>query len=175
MTLPPYLPSAATPADFRQGMRRLAGAVTVIAARLADGSRLGIAATAVCSVSAEPAALLACVNQSTSLGRVIAAGLPFTVNVLGAKHEELARAFGGMLNMDQTERFRLGDWCDATNGAPMLADALVSFACHVSRTIVFASHVIVIGEVAQVALHDAAPLPGNLVYHDGSFRRIDSM
>ncbi|MEW9586204.1 flavin reductase family protein [Paraburkholderia sp. DGU8] len=167
------LPSPlATAADFRQGMRRLAGAVTVIAARPEDGSPRGLAATAVCSVTTEPAALLACVNQTSSLGSLIAVGLPFTVNVLGAHHEELARAFGGMLGMDQPSRFQLGDWREAPNGAPMLADALVSFACHVSRTVEFSSHVIVIGEVEHVAVHeDGAPL-ANLIYHNGAFRQI---
>ena len=62
---------------FRAGMRHLAGAVTVLAASGADGAPIGLAATAVCSLSAEPAALLACVNRDTSLGRVIAPGMTF--------------------------------------------------------------------------------------------------
>ncbi len=39
--------------EFKQAMRHLAGGVTIIATEH-DGSRAGLAATAVCSVSADP-------------------------------------------------------------------------------------------------------------------------
>lgn len=157
---------------FRLGMRCLAGAVTILAARQSDGSAVGLAATAVCSLSAEPAALLACVNRSTSLGRVMAPGIAFSVNVLGAQHEGLARAFGGMLGLEQAARFALGQWQPSGAGAPVLADALVSFSCRVSQLIGHASHLIVVGEVERVALADGASIQPSLVYHHGGFGRL---
>ncbi|QGZ66011.1 flavin reductase family protein [Paraburkholderia acidisoli] len=169
----PAEPRAFAPADeFRRGMRRLAGGVTIVAARLADGSPCGLAATAVCSVTTEPAALLTCVNRSSSLGSVIAEGMPFTVNVLAAHHEELARAFGGMLGLDQTARFLAGDWREAHNGAPRLADALVSFTCRVARTVDVSSHLVVIGEVEHVNLPEDDAARPHLIYHNGTFRQI---
>lgn len=158
---------------FRQAMRHLSGAVTVVAARLPDGAPAGLAATAVCSVSAEPAALLTCLNRSTVLGGMIAAGMPFTVNVLAAHHETLARAFGGMAGLDQAGRFALGHWIDTPAGTPMLADALVGFACRVSQTVQHGSHLVVIGDVEHVALpHPEAGATPNLVYHNGAFGRF---
>lgn len=154
---------------FRAGMRHLAGAVTVLAASGADGAPVGIAATAVCSLSAEPAALLACVNRDTSLGRVIAPGMAFSVNVLAARHEQLARAFGGMLGLDQPARFALGRWSRPDGHAPVLDDALVSFSCRASQLIEHASHLVVIGTVERVAPADDAAFQPSLVYHHGNF------
>lgn len=159
-------------AEFRRGMRRLAGGVTIVAARLEDGSPCGLAATAVCSVTTDPAALLTCVNRSSSLGGVIAEGMPFTVNVLAAHHEELARAFGGMLGLDQAARFQSGDWREAHNGAPVLADALVSFACRVTKTVEVSSHLVVIGEVEHVGMPEDDTALTHLIYHNGAFRQI---
>lgn len=161
----------ASPDRFRQGMRRLVGGVTVVAARLADGSRAGLAATAVCSVSAEPAALLVCVNQSSTLGRALAVDLPFSVNVLAAGHEALARAFGGMAGLGQHERFSLGAWHDGTSGAPRLADAQACFECRVTHLVACGSHQVVIGQVEHVTLGHATT--GALAYHEGAFHRIE--
>jgi flavin reductase len=174
MTFPHRGSGVATPAEFRQGMRHLAGAVTVVAARLADGSPIGIAMTAVCSVSAEPAALLVCVNRTTSLGRNIAAGMPFSVNVLGAGHEVLARAFGGMLGLDQSARFAIGDWRDAPNGAPSLADAPAVFGCHATHLVDHASHIIVIGHVDCVTVAEHASDLSTLIYLNGAFGHVDA-
>jgi flavin reductase (DIM6/NTAB) family NADH-FMN oxidoreductase RutF len=166
----PRAPAAGISSEaFRAGMRHLAGAVTVLAASGADGAPIGLAATAVCSLSAEPAALLACVNRDTSLGRVIAPGMAFSVNVLGAGHERLARAFGGMLGLDQEARFALGAWSRPDGQTPVLDDALVSFSCRVFQLIEHASHLIVIGAVERVTPAEGAALQPSLVYHHGNF------
>ena len=168
----PLRASGVSSETFRAGMRHLAGAVTVLAASQDDGSLVGLAATAVCSLSAEPAALLACVNRATSLGRIIAPGMAFSVNVLAARHETLARAFGGMLGLEQEARYALAEWRRSETDAPMLADALVSFSCRVSQLIAHASHVIVIGEVERVALAEGASIQPSLVYHHGGFGSV---
>ena len=47
--------------EFKQAMRHLAGGVTIIATEH-EGCRTGMAATAVCSVSADPPTILICIN-----------------------------------------------------------------------------------------------------------------
>ncbi|MFT0172606.1 flavin reductase family protein [Paraburkholderia mimosarum] len=167
-----------TPADtlsFKQAMRHLAGGVTVLVALQPDGTPAGIAATAVCSVSAEPASLLACINQSSSVGKLVATGIPFTVNVLSVHHEALARAFGGMSGHDQTSRFGFGQWHLSPEGVPVLDGSLVAFACRVEKTVAHGSHLVVIGRVEHVALPaDQADTAPNLVYHNGTFGRFIS-
>jgi len=51
-------PSAIDPATLRLGVRRLAAAVSRITTELDDGTRRGMTATAVCSVSIHPPTLL---------------------------------------------------------------------------------------------------------------------
>jgi flavin reductase (DIM6/NTAB) family NADH-FMN oxidoreductase RutF len=87
--------SASLPlSDFRLAMRRLTGAVTLVATH--DGQTLaGLTATAVTSFSAEPARLLACVNLKGSTFRAIAESRRMSVNLLAYRHLDLAQQFGG--------------------------------------------------------------------------------
>lgn len=151
---------------FRSGMRRLVGAVTAIAARMPDGSPVGLAATAVCSVSAEPPTLLVCVNQSSSLGKVIQVGQAFSVNLLGADHELLARSFGGMTGLSQSERFAEGAW-NFDGEAPLLQGAAATFECRVTDAHVSGSHFVLMGAVQAVHLGESTA--GALGYLDGNF------
>ncbi|MBV8805987.1 MAG: flavin reductase, partial [Sinobacteraceae bacterium] len=48
------------PLQFKAGMRRLAAAVCLITSTTSAGEKVGLTATAVCSVSAEPPTLLCC-------------------------------------------------------------------------------------------------------------------
>ena len=165
----PRAPAAGISSEaFRAGMRHLAGAVTVLAASGADGAPIGLAATAVCSLSAEPAALLACVNRDTSLGRVIAPGMTFP-STCWAPAMSGWRAFGGMLGLDQEARFALGAWSRPDGQTPVLNDALVSFSCRAFQLIEHASHLIVIGAVERVTPAEGAALQPSLVYHHGNF------
>ena len=52
----------ADPEDFKEGMRQLAAGVTIVTTAVGE-RRNGLTATAVCSLSAEPPMLLACVNR----------------------------------------------------------------------------------------------------------------
>ena len=54
----PLVPTA----DYTAGMRRLAGGVTIVTTRLGE-ARAGLTATSVCSLTAEPPRLLACVHR----------------------------------------------------------------------------------------------------------------
>lgn len=153
--------------SFRNGMRRLVGAVTAIASRMPDGTPVGLAATAVCSVSVDPPTLLVCVNTTSSLGRAVAVGQSFSVNVLGADQESLARAFGGMTGLTQAQRFELGGWDMESGCVPVLRDAEATFECRVSSAQVSGSHYILLGTVERV--RTAQGEGGALGYLNGGF------
>src|SRR3546814_15206357 len=74
--------TCALPIAFRAAMRRLAATVTVISTRADDGIRHGMTATAVTSVSADPPAVLACVNRSAALHAQLHLGPLFCINLL---------------------------------------------------------------------------------------------
>lgn len=155
---------------FKTGMRHLAASVCLITTRH-GAERGGLTATAVCSVSAEPPQLLACVNRDASAHPLIVASRIFAVNVLAPCHRQIAERFAGMDGVEGDARFiDLGDWRSLITGAPVLAGCPVTFDCRVVSTTVAGTHTVVIGEIVGVAL-DAANMP--LLYAEGAFMAGD--
>ena len=157
-----------TPVDlaaaFKTAMRQLASTVTIVTNRdPATGRRNGMTATAVTSLSADPPALLVCVNQSASMHPTFAVGSPFCVNILGEPHAQLARSFGGQT--DPEFRFETGQWND-TGDVPYLADAVAVVFCRVDRLVDYATHSIVIGRVFDADHHETHR---SLIYGNGKY------
>src|SRR5246127_2844859 len=81
--------------DFRLAMRRLAGGVSIISGAGPDGP-LGVTATAVTSLTAEPPSVLCCLNRSLQLEQAVKETGRFGVNMLRTDHHDLAERFAGM-------------------------------------------------------------------------------
>ncbi|OQP87381.1 hypothetical protein BTR14_05435 [Rhizobium rhizosphaerae] len=160
--------------DFRAGMRKLAGGVTIITSLDLDGRRCGLTATAVCSLSTDPPSLLACVNRESSVAAVVEASGVFAVNVLGLDHQGVAEVFAGRAGLAREERFGAGGlWHRRVTGAPVLGDAAVAFECRLAEVKPFGTHLILIGAVAATHLADC--LEGPLIYGNGAFSRLAAM
>ncbi len=151
---------------FRSAMRRHASTVAIITA-CHEAQWIGMAATAVCSVSSEPPTLLIVVNRSASLATALRAENRFCVNLLAERHKNLVAAFGGKLKGQ--ERFNVGEWRQAMEGLPTLSDALACISCETVQVIAAATHDIYVGRVAEVLVHaDVDPL----IWLDGSIAMI---
>ena len=157
--------------DFRQAMRCLAGAVTIVATRCGD-VRSGLTATSVCSLSLTPPSLLACVNLRGRTYRLIERSRCMSVNVLATRHEPLARRFAGLVGDKDDDGFAYGDWREHATGAPLLNGCLASFDCRVDEMFVAHTHAIVIG-VVTTALTGVAEPP--LLYLNGRFRTLEAL
>jgi flavin reductase (DIM6/NTAB) family NADH-FMN oxidoreductase RutF len=155
--------------QFRLGMRTLAAAVNIVTTAH-SGHRYGMTATAVCSVSADPPALLACLNRATSThGAVLKAGV-FCVNVLRAEDSELSTVFAGAQSGES--RFRSREWVRLPTGAPALADALASFDCRVTKAIEHGTHTVFLGQVEHILLgRKGKPL----LYVGGQYAKLASL
>ena len=156
-------PTAVAPDDFRVAMRRVPAAVTVVTTVL-DGVRHGLTATAVTSVSADPAQLLVCVNRATRSAAAISRSGRFGVNYLGAAQIAVAEAFAAPV-ADPTDRFRdvAVRLCPAA--VPLLRGALAAFSCTVNSEIHSGTHAVFIGQVTHLVGRDTTPL----LYQDGAF------
>lgn len=152
-----------SPEDFRVGMRQLGGAVNVITTHHGDQS-YGLTATAVCSVTAEPPRLLACVNKTGVTFKSIAESGSLVINTLCAEHKALAEVFAGMSGNAEDDRFYIGNW-DHSHGIPVLADALVSFRCEVSDIQDVGTHGIILADIKAIVPGKGEPL----FYFDGLF------
>ncbi|RZS86297.1 flavin reductase family protein [Pigmentiphaga kullae] len=149
--------------DFRSGMRRLAAGVTVITTCL-EGQLTGMTATAVCSLSASPPRLLACVNLRGATYRFASASRRMAVNVLALHQEQVARDFSSA-DKCLDKLFADADWRDA-DGLPVLGNAAAVFECLVEQMLVMDTHAVLIGSVARVHVPDAA---APLLYVDGAY------
>ncbi|PSJ56776.1 flavin reductase family protein [Kumtagia ephedrae] len=153
---------------FLAGMRKVAGAVTVVTTIGSDGERRGLTATAICSLSAEPPSLIACVNRKTWVAQFVPASGVFAVNVLSHAQEDVARAFAGQTALAAGERFSIGEWQAGATGAPVVRDGLATFECRLERLVHHATHVILIGHVVATVLGEGH----SLVYVDGGFSPV---
>jgi len=159
--------------QFKQGMRRLGGAVNIVTS-CHEGVRAGLTATAVTSLSAEPPRLLACINRQGSTYDIISRGRNLAVNVLGVNHKDLAMQFAGMGGVPETERFDEKGWSPDSHRPPILSDALVSFDCDVDSIMDVGSHGIVIGIIRSVIMSNGENY-SPLCYADGAWAKLENI
>ena len=149
---------------FRQSMRRLASAVSIVACEC-DEDWFGLSATSVTSLSMEPPSLLVCLNRSASLTPMLHQDKPFSVNLLDRRHQNVSNAFGS--SSLRAERFRDGGWQLSERGVPVMAEAIASIECDVGKLVEYGSHIIVIGEVRQVRIGEGVD---PLIYCNGKYQ-----
>src|ERR1700730_18921557 len=120
--------------DFKLAMRRLAGGVSIISSVGPDGP-LGVTATAVVSLTAEPPSVLCCLNRSLTLETVVKETGRFGVNMLRADHQDLAERFAGMHGASGLAKFEQRNWEILPTDVPALSDSLVTFDCRVDSVL----------------------------------------
>ena len=148
------------PDEFKQAMRHLAGGVTIIATEH-EGRRTGLAATAVCSVSADPPTILICINSGASAHEPIRESGRFSVNLLASGQDDIARRFSGEMGIRGEERFTVGTWAPLVTGTPVLESALAGLDCRVTEVVRMATHSVFFGAVVGVA---SRAIAGPLMY-----------
>jgi flavin reductase (DIM6/NTAB) family NADH-FMN oxidoreductase RutF len=156
------------PLAFREAMSRLGAAVHIVTTA-GPGGKSGFTATAVCSVSDQPATLLVCLNRGSGSAPILAQNGVFCINTLAANEEKLADLFAGRGGVPRGERFNTGEWTTLKTGAPVLASAVVAFDCRTAEIKAVASHNVIFGVVEAVRL---GPSASALVYHDRAYKPV---
>lgn len=156
------------PILFREAMSRLGAAVHVVTTAGPAG-KTGFTATAVCSVSDQPATLLVCLNRRSNSAPILAQNGVFCINTLGASEEKLADVFAGRGGLKFADRFSVGEWTTLKTGAPVLQSAVVAFDCRAAEIKAVASHNVIFGSVEAVRLGPGGPA---LVYHDRAYKPV---
>jgi flavin reductase (DIM6/NTAB) family NADH-FMN oxidoreductase RutF len=159
LTMPPP-----DPARFRAAMAALPTGVTIVTASGEDGPA-GATANAVCSLSIEPMLMLACLDRGSRTLLAVQAADRFGVSVLHGGQEPVARAFATKAPV--AEKWAGVEWSDR-GGVPAIDDALVWLACDLRDVVAAGDHVIVTGEVTDLARGEGEPL----VFHAGEFRPL---
>ena len=153
--------------DFLGGMRLAATGVSVVTTKTPAGWA-GATVSAVCSVSADPPALLVCLHHQSRIADAIIASGVFCVNLLSDEQKYLSEIFAGRVEPPGRDRFTAASWLPLATGAPSLIGALVAFDCSLIREVRCGSHHVIIGAVCDVEQGDGRPL----LYCDRSYGRV---
>ncbi|MBP1875305.1 4-hydroxyphenylacetate 3-monooxygenase reductase component [Ensifer adhaerens] len=156
------------PISYRDAMSHLAGHVQLVTAAN-GGERRGVTVTASCSVSDSPPTVLVCLNGANPRNDIFVRGDSFALNLLGDEHRALAHAFSGRDQLDMDRRFALGQWTQLATGSPILVNATAAFDCRLIEVKTIATHLVLFGEVVDVALGPTRP---PLIYVDRGYHSL---
>ncbi len=134
--------------------------VSIITTLDINGAPRGLTSNAICSVSAEPPMILACIDrQSNTLPSLLLRGA-WVVNFLARDRGELSDLFASKA----ADKFNNIKWRPAANGMPWLyADSIGHAACRTVNVIEAGDHLILLGSVEHGAPVKDAGRP--LVYY----------
>lgn len=155
--------------SFIEGMSRAATFVSVITTDGAAG-RHGVTVSSMTSVSADGAApsLLVCIHHLSAAATAILKNRAFCANLLHEGQQGHSDIFSGRQKAEGGDRFDGLDWGPGPLGQPVLAGAAASFECRLKTALLWETHYVMLGEVADVALSDQ---PDALLYGHRSYRR----
>ncbi len=148
---------------YRAVIGHFATGVAVITAEAPGGSRGGMTANAVCSLSLDPLLLLVCFENVARTLPIVSTAGRFGVNILRADQSELSRIFAS--KREERAKFDGVPW-SLREGVPVLAEAIAWLACELRELHPAGDHTIAIGAV-QAMDHDAGGDP--LIFYRGSY------
>jgi GntR family transcriptional regulator, transcriptional repressor for pyruvate dehydrogenase complex len=161
-------PSVADPAAgmMRQAFRRYASGVMLLTYVDEEGHAFGMTATSVCSVSADPPTILACVNRAARTHQEIVRKKRFAISLLSHAQRQVSEFCATPGSMK-----RLPDeWLTTLESkVPVIRDALGSVQCQLTQTLNAGSHTVLLGSVVDVEL---GPEGNPLLYFGGAYRSI---
>ena len=148
--------------QFRAALGMFATGVTIVTARAADGTRVGLTANSFNSVSLDPPLVLWSLARSAASMVALSSGSHYTVNILSARQKALAERFA----TKDIDRWADVAFTEGLGGAPVLVGAAASFECFNRSRYDEGDHVIFVGEVERCT-HDVGASP--LLFHGGRF------
>jgi flavin reductase (DIM6/NTAB) family NADH-FMN oxidoreductase RutF len=152
---------------FKDAFRAHPAGIAVITAQGAAGP-VGLTASSVSSVSAEPPVLAFSVSTASSSAAVLVQADTLVVHLLGAGQRDIARLFATR----GADRFGgAAAWRRLPSGEPLLTDAPWALRCRILHRLPVGGSMILAAEVLsieQAGGDDVAPL----VYHNRSYHRL---
>ena len=149
---------------FISAKRGVGASVTVVTTNGKEGRR-GTTVSAFCSVSADPLAILVCLNESSGIADAGAENRLFNFNILRADKEVIAQRFAGHDDGHVTDHFHNID-CGRSD-IPEITGSMV-LCCETQSLVSSTSHIIVIALVYAVKHPHLAPL----AYLNGDFYQL---
>jgi flavin reductase (DIM6/NTAB) family NADH-FMN oxidoreductase RutF len=153
--------------ELRHAIGHFATGVTVVTSLDDEHGPVGTTASAVSSLSLDPALLLVCLGRDSETLRALRTHGRFAVNVLTAEQRELSARFarsGDLASWDGVS-FEPG-----STGVPRLDGVLATLECTLEELLAGGDHEIVVGRVREVAVSDGTLEP--LLHWRGDYARL---
>ena len=148
--------------DFRAALGMFATGVTVVTARRADGTLVGLTANSFNSVSLSPPLVLWSLARSAGSMPAFERGSHYAINILAADQRALAERFAGKA----VDRFEGLAFREGAGGAPILDGSAAVFECFNRSRYEEGDHVIFVGEVERCRRRAGAQ---PLIFHGGRY------
>lgn len=149
---------------YRKILGKFATGVTVVTTRLPDGQLWGITVNSFTSVSLEPLLVLWCLGKNSTCFPAFSQCKHYAVNILSAEQQAISDQFAWK---NQTD-FSQIDTSKLESGSPIIKNSLGALDCTVKERIEGGDHLILIGEVKQIADAEGEPL----IYFSGQYRKL---
>ena len=151
---------------FKQAMGCFPSGVTIVTTIDTEGNRCGFTASAFSSLSLSPPLILVCLANTADCFEAFDAGSQFAVNIIGQEHEKLAFTFA----TKGCDKFTGNEFESGSSGLPILASCPATLECKTKYKYPGGDHVILVGEVEYVGIHDKSPT----IWCAGKFHHIDN-
>jgi flavin reductase (DIM6/NTAB) family NADH-FMN oxidoreductase RutF len=149
-------------ASFRSALGMFATGVTIVTARHANGSPVGLTVNSFNSVSLAPPLVLWSLSRHARSMAAFEQASHYAVHVLGVDQRELAERFASK----DADRWAGLRFSEGAGGVPLLEGAAAVFECRNRSRYDEGDHVILVGEVERCGWQaQAAPL----LFHGGRF------
>jgi flavin reductase (DIM6/NTAB) family NADH-FMN oxidoreductase RutF len=153
------------PDAFRSVLGRFASGVTVLTTRHGRAD-LGMTVSAFCSLSLQPALVLACVDKTAELHALLTQGQRVVFNVLSASQEALSRRFS---EEEGSRRFEGIGFRRDRNGIAVLEEVLAWIEGSIVQQHDGGDHSIFVAEVDGATSNDLRPL----LYYRGGYAELE--
>jgi flavin reductase len=150
---PEAAPMPVTRQQFREAMSGLGAAVNVITSA-GPGGLAGMTASAVCSVTDDPATILVCINRNSDNNAIIKTNGVVCINVLGAAQQEVSDVFAGATKCSTADRFLTGTWDTMETGSPTLVGAAVVLDCVVDEVLEKGTHSVFFAHITALRVSE---------------------
>lgn len=147
---------------FRAALGMFATGVTIVTARSADGTLVGLTANSFNSVSLSPPLVLWSLAMRAGSMPVFSRGSHYAINILAAEQMPLAQRFATR----DIDRFAGVAWREGAGGAPVLDGVAAVFECANRSQYEEGDHIIFVGEVERCEARAGAQ---PLIFHGGRY------
>jgi flavin reductase (DIM6/NTAB) family NADH-FMN oxidoreductase RutF len=150
--------------QFRKVLSHFATGITVVTAKLPDGSLFGFTVNAFSSVSLLPPLVLFCVGNGGTSFTSISQAVHFSVNFLSESQEAVSITFSGT----DPDRFIQVEHRPGTQGSPLIAGCLGYLECRKVAAHPAGDHTIIVGKVLEAEVAGGRPL----LYYQSGYQRL---